>query len=423
VILDRSPESLERFATRNFRRKSLQRTDRVTVWKLLELQRHAMLMYTSCGWFFDELSGIETVQVIAYAGRVVQLAQELFGDALEQRFLEKLALAKSNIPENADGAVIYNKFVKTAMVDLQTLGAHYAISTLFEEYGETTQIYCYSVENKDYRMKRSGKSRLAFGKARFTSGITQDSEILMFGVIHFGDHNVHGGVATFTGDDAYRDLAKSVREAFASSDIPATIHLIDRGFGGHTYSLKNLFRDEQRKVLQEILKPTLEANEATFRELYENQSALLHFMRDLNIPIPKAIRSTAELGLNGMLRGVLQADELNLDHIQSLLDDIRVADAPLDVEGLEMTLRRNLERSSWKFFENPTDLEGLRKFRQQVVAARSLPFPLVLWSMQNLCYAVLQKVYPHMRENGESEWISEFEQLATALGLKITVET
>jgi alpha-amylase/alpha-mannosidase (GH57 family) len=420
VILDRSPESLERFATRNFRRKSLQRADRVTVWKLLELQRHAMLMYTSCGWFFDELSGIETVQVIAYAGRVVQLAQELFGDALEQRFLDKLALAKSNIPENENGAVIYNKFVKPAMVDLHTLGAHYAISTLFEEYGETAQIYCYSVENKDYRMKRSGKSRLAFGKARFTSGITQDSEILMFGVIHFGDHNVHGGVAAFTADDAYRDLAKSIREAFASSDIPTTIHLIDQGFGGHTYSLKNLFRDEQRKVLQEILKPTLEANEATFRELYENQSALLHFMRDLNIPVPKAIRSTAELGLNGMLRGVLQEEELNLDHIQSLLDDIRVADAPLDIEGLEMTLRRNLERSSWKFFENPTDLDGLRKFRQQVVAARSLPFPLVLWSMQNLCYAVLQKVYPHMRENRENEWVSEFEQLAAALELKIS---
>src|SRR5262249_4271648 len=128
VILDRSPESLENFAARHFRRKSLGRADRVSVWKLLELQRHAMLMYTSCGWFFDELSGIETVQVIQYASRVVQLAEELFGEAIEQRFLEKLALAKSNIPEHKDGANIYLKFVKPAMVDLLKLGAHYAIS-------------------------------------------------------------------------------------------------------------------------------------------------------------------------------------------------------------------------------------------------------------------------------------------------------
>ena len=97
VILDRSPESRERFAAANFRRKSMKGGDRVTIWKLLEMQRHAMLMYTSCGWFFDELSGIETVQVIQYAGRVVQLAEELFGDGIERRFLEKLALAKSNL--------------------------------------------------------------------------------------------------------------------------------------------------------------------------------------------------------------------------------------------------------------------------------------------------------------------------------------
>src|SRR5260370_4457005 len=374
-----------------------------------------MWMYTRCGWFFDELSGIETVQVIEYAGRVVQLAQELFGDALEQRFLEKLALAKSNIPEYGDGANIYAKFVKPAMVDLSTLGAHYAISSLFEEYPETAKIYCYSVENKDYRAKRSGKSRLAFGKARFTSGITQDSEILMFGVIHFGDHNVHGGVATFTGDDAYRDLAKSVREAFSSSDIAATIHLIDQCMGGRTYSLKNLFRDEQRKVLQEILKPALKANEDAFRQLYENQAALLRFMHDLHIPVPKDIRITAELALNAILRRELRADELNLDQIQGILEDVRVAYAPLDTEELEMVRRRNIERSTALLSEHPIEIERLQKFRELVAAARSLPFPLVLWSLQNLCYSVLEKVYPEMRERGESAWIGEFVQLVEVL--------
>ena len=198
VILDRSPDSQERFAAANFRRKNLQRSDRVNVWKLLEMQRHAMLMYTSCGWFFDELSGIETVQVIQYAGRVVELAEELFGNGIEERFVEKLALAKSNIPEHGDGAQIYEKFVKPASVDLLKLGAHYAMSSLFESYPDNTRIYSYSVDNKDYRLKRSGKMRLAFGKARFTSEITQDSEMLMFGVLHFGDHNLHGGVALFT---------------------------------------------------------------------------------------------------------------------------------------------------------------------------------------------------------------------------------
>ena len=52
--------------------------DRVRACKLLELQRHAMLMYTSCGWFFDEISGIETVQVIQYAGRAIATGADRF---------------------------------------------------------------------------------------------------------------------------------------------------------------------------------------------------------------------------------------------------------------------------------------------------------------------------------------------------------
>ncbi len=43
------------------------------------MQRHAQLMYTSCGWFFDDISGIETVQIIAYAARVLQLAKRVSG--------------------------------------------------------------------------------------------------------------------------------------------------------------------------------------------------------------------------------------------------------------------------------------------------------------------------------------------------------
>ena len=96
VVLDRSPDRVDRFLRRHATRE-LNDADRVTALKLLEMQRHAMLMYTSCGWFFDELSGIETVQCIQYAGRVIDLARQLFPDDVETAFLEKLSQAKSNI--------------------------------------------------------------------------------------------------------------------------------------------------------------------------------------------------------------------------------------------------------------------------------------------------------------------------------------
>jgi len=419
VILDRSPENQERFLAKHARRKNLQRADRVAVWKLLEMQRHAMLMYTSCGWFFDELSGLETVQVIQYAGRTVQLAEELFGNTLEPRFLEKLALAKSNIAEHGDGAAIYTKFVKPAMVDLSKLAAHFAISSLFEQYPESARIYSYSVDTKDYRARHAGKMRMAIGRARFTSEITQESEMLMFGVLHFGGHNLEGGVAKFVSDEQYKELAKTMREAFGRADFPEAIHLIDQGFGGQVYSLKSLFKDEQRKVVNEILKPILEKVEASERELYENEAPLLRFMRECNIPIPKELKVTAEFAVNSLLKRALEDGGLDLERVQNLLEDVQGIDAPLDQAALEITLRRNLERKAEAFLANPRDVDALRELRESVAIAKSLPLPLVLWSVQNRSWEILQKVYPEMKQNGESEWTAEFEQLGQLLSLRI----
>jgi alpha-amylase/alpha-mannosidase (GH57 family) len=414
VVLDRSPASKERFAAANFRRKNLQRSDRVNVWKLLELQRHAMLMYTSCGWFFDELSGLETVQVMQYAARVAELAGELFGEAIEAGLVRQLAPAKSNLAEHGDGAHIFEKFVKPARVDLLKLGAHYAMDSLFESYPDNTRIYSYSVENKDYRLKRSGRMKLAFGKARFTSEITQDSELLIFGVLHFGDHNLHGGVGVFSTEDAYRDLGKATREAFSRSDLAATIRCLDEGFGGRMYSLKNLFREEQRKVLAEALESTLEQASAVYRQMYEEQAPLLGFLNDCGMPIPSELKATAEMALNGLLRQALAAPELDLAVIQGLLEEARIAQILLDQTGLEITLRRNVENGARLFLEDPKNLPRLAKFRGTVAAARSVPFPLILWQAQNLCYEILKKCYP-----GESRWNEEFRELAALLSLRV----
>ena len=111
VLLDRSGESWARFQCRHGLRV-LSLAEENTLAQLLELERHAMLMFTSCGWFFDDLSGIETRQVIGHAARVVELAEALFHKNLESGLLERLELAKSNIPEHGNGRTMYEKLVQ-----------------------------------------------------------------------------------------------------------------------------------------------------------------------------------------------------------------------------------------------------------------------------------------------------------------------
>ena len=78
VVLDRTPETVEEFL-RQHASRALDAGERVRALELMEMERHAQLMYTSCGWFFDDIAGIETVQIIAYAARVLQLTVFLFG--------------------------------------------------------------------------------------------------------------------------------------------------------------------------------------------------------------------------------------------------------------------------------------------------------------------------------------------------------
>jgi hypothetical protein len=173
-----------------------------------------MLMYTSCGWFFDELSGLETVQVIQYACRAVQLSGEVLGNHTEDEFLNALAEAKSNIAEHRDGAAIYRKFARPAAVNLEKLAAHYAIRSLFKPYTDNARIYCYSVERLDHHSLEAGRMKLGLGRARFTSEITQESQELVFGALYFGDYNLNCGIRVFRNPEAYGKMVEDMTSAF-----------------------------------------------------------------------------------------------------------------------------------------------------------------------------------------------------------------
>ena len=246
--------------------------------------------------------------------------------------------------------------------------------------------------------------RIALGRAKFTSKITRESALLTFGVLYFGEHNLSGGVREFRGEEAYRTLIQEVTEAFSRADIPEVIRTLDRGFGGDIYSLKSLFRDEQRKILNQILGRTLGEAEAVYRQLYEQYTPLLRFLSDLRAPFPKSFQTAAEVALNSSLRLALEAEELNLNKIPSLLEEAQVVGVPLDGVSLGYSFKGRIERTALQFQDNPKDISLLQKLDVAVGLACSLPFPVDFWRVQNIYHEILQITYPEFRrkaENGE----------------------
>ena len=429
VIVDRSADSRDRFLARHAVRE-LSEAERITVWKLMELQRHAMLMYTSCGWFFDELSGIETVQVIQYAGRAAQLAEQLFGDQRESLFLEKLSQAKSNIPEHQDGGQVYQKFVKPAFVDLRKVGGHYAIRSLFEPYETNTHVYAYAVERQaGSNLAQDGKPdrKLAVGRAHFTSEVTQESAALTFAAVDRGDLNPVGGILKVDGDESYAALDRALSQAFSEGNLDEVSRLLQENFEGDAYSLTVLFRDEQRRILNRIIESEWTEAEATFDKLYPHLMSMTRTLAKLgtSLAVPRAFHAAAEFALNTQLRRTFAGDTLDSESIRSLIADAEAAKVALDVPSLEYTLRMKLEGMAERSRADSSNLEALVALDTAVGVARSLPFEVNLWKIQNACYELLQAAYAEFQQKAAQgdesakTWITRFRGLAEKVSLRV----
>jgi alpha-amylase/alpha-mannosidase (GH57 family) len=429
VILDRSPESVERFLA-DHRTRELSHEEQVRVLKLLELQRHVMLMYTSCGWFFDDISGIETVQILQYAGRALQLGEELFGDdgganAMEKSFLNILGKAPSNVPELGNGRNVYQKFVKPAMVNAEKAAGHYAVSSLFQDYEERSRIYSYFVDRRYCKRLQSGRSRMDIGRCSITSEITRESSKLEYAVLHLGDHNVSGGVRKCAGDCPEQEIIGEMGAAFENADLPAVFRLIDEYFGKSVFSLGSLFRDEQRRVLDIILKSTDADLEELNRQAFERTAPLMHYLKNLGLTLPLPFRNVAASVLNSRLQHALQSGEPLERRVLELLEDARFWEVPLDAEGLEFEFRERIETLATASCDHPGDLPALRNLASAVKMAQELPFSVNLFRTQNSYYDLFKNGYPEIKlkaESGDSNaaaWVKEFRALAAKLSLKV----
>ena len=230
VVLDRSQDSVNRFLQERTSHP-LNENERVRALELMEMQRHAQLMYTSCGWFFDDISGIdETVQIIAYAARVLRIGTGGSSGIIrcESAFLARLSEAHSNIATAGDGAKIYMKCVGAMELHLEQVAAHYAISSVFSSFAEETDLFCFHVRRISYDISTSGRGRLhaVTGRAHIASAITGHNQSFSFAVLHFGDQNITAAVKPYdeVDADAFEAFAKKAAgKRCSEADFPEVI--------------------------------------------------------------------------------------------------------------------------------------------------------------------------------------------------------
>jgi hypothetical protein len=426
VIFDGKQDVRDRFL-RQVARRPLSSAEAAKVFQLLEMQRHLLLMYTSCGWFFDDISGPEPLQNLLYAARAMQLAQTALGVDVEPAFLDVLATAESNLADVGNGRKLYETQVRPRKVDLAKAFAHYAITSLFQSYEEPIRVYGYDVRSREHHALRSGRVSLAFGRAEISTAVTQESADLCFAVLHFGDHNLVGGVIPTKHDGFVLELRRALVEPFERADLPTVLRMVDRYFGSSSYTLRELFRDDQRRILDRLLRTTREEVEAELRKIYDAHAPLLRFLTDLHAPLPTALKTAAEQSLHIDLLRQLAAPSPDFAEIRRLFDEAQRSGVTLDENALSFALSQLLLRLGDKLREMPDSSKTLQALLDAVTLATTPSRKVDLWRTQNLFYELLQTVFADQLSRSQrssdtmrtTKWLRLFGQLGDKLSIRL----
>lgn len=417
VLLSRSDKTVDAFLRRHVR-KTLSKEEKTKLLRLMEMQRHAMLMYTSCGWFFDEISGIETNQILQYANRAIYYAAQVAGVELHEEFIRRLEKAPSNMYEN--GATSYKKNVVPARVDLDRVGIHYAVSSIFEEYPEYLEFFNYIAESDAFYRLQAGNLRLAVGRTAIRSRATHSERQFSFAVIYLGQHHIIGNLLLDMKPEDFDMMANRIREAFRSTNLGDVIGIMQEYFGKEKYTIWQLFRDEKQKILGQITKQSLEQVEKEMRSIYNDNYQLMLGIDMSDIPVPAFYRTAVEFVVNRDLQRQFGNGSLNIRELHRLFSEFQRWNIRLtDEQAFKLVASERVFREIQQLDTSEADLESLQALITILEMLESLRINLDFWRSQNIYFSMLQGYKKGEWVFISEEWKEAFMKLGRLLKVRV----
>lgn len=412
VLLDPAPERLDEFCAQQAR-KWLSPSQKVEARKLLEMQRHRLLMFTSCGWFFDELSGIEGVQILQYAARAAELAGEL-GLPLEAGLVERLRLAPSNIAEIRDGGRLYLEKVKPKRVDFPRMAANYAICKVLEHSVSCAVPAAFTLKLTDYATDTYGATALGVGRMQLTSRSTGEEHEYAFAVLKLTSHDVHCVVSDQLSGEQFTAVRDELLRTFARHSLSEVVRALDRVFGDAYYTAKDLLLDDRRRVLASVSDLVLTRLEESYRQLYQENRRLMEYLRELDVPLPQGFALAAGFLASRALARAASALLYNVENgaeLLTIVEEARLWRAPLETKGVEDMLRRAVEERCAALRVDPLAAE-IPAILHLLELVERLGLTINLWKTQTLFAQVCQQHLQRLLERRVHE-----ERVAHQVGL------
>ncbi len=421
VVADRSDESVEAFLKKHTKNGEWTEEEKVQILRLSEMQRNAMYMYTSCGWFFTEVSGLETTQILQYACRTIYYARQVGGAELEPQFVKMLAFAKSNMAEHKNGAEIYKKFILPVQVGLTRTGMHYAILSLFEEFPETLDIFNnYIAKSELYDRIEAGRQKLAIGRTTVKSRITHSEKQFSFAVMYLGQQNIIGHISLDMNNETFDKMCQEIKPAFKRSNLSKVLDVMSAYFGEERYSMEDMFKDEKIKILNQILEQNLVPIEISLREIYfDNYHLLNSFIKD-HLPIRNEYRGIIQYILNNDLQKYFNQKLLHVNELKRIVYEFKRWGVKVqDKKSLQLIANQNILKALQRLEPEVQDLQRIQKLNAIFDLLENIEIHPTGWQSQNLYFSIVKNRGAMGDMVYDKEWVEAFTALGRHIGVKV----
>lgn len=431
VILDRSQNSIEKFFNQNQKYK-LEQQDIVKALKLMEMQRQAMLMYTSCGWFFSEISGLETTQIMKYALRAMQLASSFTTKDIETNFLTILSRAKSNIYNFGTGKDVYEKFVKPSSVSIKQIAALWAISSTHKKFEENSSLYCYEIKKHFYKYASKGTTGFAIGRIEIKSKITLETADLFFASLQFPEGDFHCAIKRYDDTENILELSKKLIDTYQTQPETEIIRLLDKVFGDEYYTLKDILIEDRSNILLTSIKDKLSKFSNYYRDVYNDGKSSILQLIALGISVPVEYKLATQYTLSSDFNDLFKntndiVDETIIQRAIDITQEATMFQIEIDKEQTSKMFSKEIQKAIYNFVHN-FEIHRLEKILKMFEYAGKLNLKLDISEAQNMYFNKIYMKFTKLldsvlQKNDNIEEVRDFLFSLLVLGEYLNINT
>lgn len=421
LIRDRSDANTEQFLARHGA-ASLPPEETAVLLQLLEMERQAMLMATSCGWFFDDISELGSVQVMRHAARAMHLAREIAGVDLEEEYVGPLRNAPSNSETFTNGAEVYAACVRPYRMDLSRVAVHFAALTLSGDPDLPDMPAEYTDTFTAGEECLAGDRRFTAGTFSLRSAVTLDTIMLDCAALSTGSGRFVLGARPHTDDEAAALLFRKAAEALRESGDDQVHTTFAALFGDALYPLRNLTRDEQTTILHRTLVSRHRAAERAARGTARQHGTLLPRIGELGQRPPS---NYAGFILEADLSTLLTRPELDQKGLDAVLSAMEAWGVRPESPATNRAAADRLNACLTNLARRPGDLPPLRSIVEHIEAVERIPVRPDLRESQKIFFSIYRQQYAEMQQRmgagnpAAAEWLNTFQRLGVYLKVKI----